>query len=178
MKKILADIQSGKFADEWITEYRCGLPHFRELRQGSREASRSRRSATKLRGADAVARVEPARRPVAELSDRRIERCDRAAKAGRSIGAPAVGGARRRRRRRDARRAIRVAIVPARCSRVGFCLCFFRDPERAVPADDARSSCRRPTAACVAVVAGAARSSFLHAPATGSASSCRRSTCT
>ncbi len=33
MKKILADIQSGKFADEWITEYRCGMPHFRELRK-------------------------------------------------------------------------------------------------------------------------------------------------
>src|ERR1043166_6585076 len=33
MKAILADIQSGKFAEEWITEYRCGLPHFRELRQ-------------------------------------------------------------------------------------------------------------------------------------------------
>ena len=33
MKNLLADIQSGKFADEWITEYRCGLPHFRELRK-------------------------------------------------------------------------------------------------------------------------------------------------
>ncbi len=33
MKQILADIQSGKFADEWITEYRCGMPHFRELRK-------------------------------------------------------------------------------------------------------------------------------------------------
>src|SRR5216117_762659 len=33
MKAILADIQSGKVADEWITEYRCGLPHFRELRK-------------------------------------------------------------------------------------------------------------------------------------------------
>jgi ketol-acid reductoisomerase len=33
MKKILADIQSGAFAEEWITEYRCGMPHFRELRQ-------------------------------------------------------------------------------------------------------------------------------------------------
>lgn len=33
MKKILADIQSGKFADEWINEYRAGLPHFRELRK-------------------------------------------------------------------------------------------------------------------------------------------------
>ena len=33
MKKLLADIQSGKFADEWTTEYRCGSPHFRELRK-------------------------------------------------------------------------------------------------------------------------------------------------
>jgi len=33
MKALLGDIQSGKFADEWITEYRCGLPHFRELRK-------------------------------------------------------------------------------------------------------------------------------------------------
>ena len=33
MGKILDDIQSGTFADEWMTEYRCGSPHFRELRQ-------------------------------------------------------------------------------------------------------------------------------------------------
>jgi ketol-acid reductoisomerase len=33
MKKILADIQSGAFAEEWITEHRCGSPHFRELRK-------------------------------------------------------------------------------------------------------------------------------------------------
>jgi ketol-acid reductoisomerase len=33
MKKILADIQSGAFANEWITEHRCGTPHFRELRK-------------------------------------------------------------------------------------------------------------------------------------------------
>ena len=33
MKTILADIQSGKFADEWITEYQCGMPHFGELRK-------------------------------------------------------------------------------------------------------------------------------------------------
>ena len=32
MKEILAEIQQGKFADEWLTEYRCGLPHFKELR--------------------------------------------------------------------------------------------------------------------------------------------------
>ena len=33
MKRVLADIQSGKFADEWVTEYRCGMPHFKELRK-------------------------------------------------------------------------------------------------------------------------------------------------
>jgi ketol-acid reductoisomerase len=33
MKRILTDIQSGKFAEEWMTEYRVGMPHFRELRK-------------------------------------------------------------------------------------------------------------------------------------------------
>ncbi len=33
MKQILSEIQSGKFADEWITEHKCGQPHFRELRK-------------------------------------------------------------------------------------------------------------------------------------------------
>jgi ketol-acid reductoisomerase len=33
MKKILADIQSGKFADEWIAECKAGQPHFKELRK-------------------------------------------------------------------------------------------------------------------------------------------------
>jgi len=33
MKKILADIQSGKFADEWIAECRAGGAHFKELRK-------------------------------------------------------------------------------------------------------------------------------------------------
>ena len=33
MQGLLKDIQSGKFADEWISEYRAGLPHFRELRK-------------------------------------------------------------------------------------------------------------------------------------------------
>src|SRR6266513_1389216 len=27
MKQVLSDIQSGKFADEWVTEFRCGMPH-------------------------------------------------------------------------------------------------------------------------------------------------------
>jgi ketol-acid reductoisomerase len=33
MKKILSDIQSGSFAEEWINEYKCGMPHFSELRK-------------------------------------------------------------------------------------------------------------------------------------------------
>jgi ketol-acid reductoisomerase len=33
MKQILADIQSGKFAKEWMEEHRVGQPHFRELRK-------------------------------------------------------------------------------------------------------------------------------------------------
>ncbi len=33
MKEILADIQSGKFAQEWIGEYRAGMSNFRRLRQ-------------------------------------------------------------------------------------------------------------------------------------------------
>ncbi|MCZ6623671.1 MAG: ketol-acid reductoisomerase [Deltaproteobacteria bacterium] len=33
MQNLLKDIQSGKFAEEWVTEYRCGLPHFTELKK-------------------------------------------------------------------------------------------------------------------------------------------------
>ena len=33
MKTLLKDIQSGKFAEEWITECRAGMPHFTELRK-------------------------------------------------------------------------------------------------------------------------------------------------
>ena len=36
MKEILADIQSGKFADEWMAEHRSGSARFNELRQASR----------------------------------------------------------------------------------------------------------------------------------------------
>ncbi len=35
MKQVLADIQSGAFAEEWVTEYRCGMPHFNELRKSA-----------------------------------------------------------------------------------------------------------------------------------------------
>ena len=55
MKQILDDIQSGKFADEWITEHRCGMPHFRELRQEA-EKHPIEEVGAKLRGSDAVAR--------------------------------------------------------------------------------------------------------------------------
>jgi ketol-acid reductoisomerase len=33
MQVILQDIQSGKFAEEWINEYKSGMPHFTELRK-------------------------------------------------------------------------------------------------------------------------------------------------
>jgi ketol-acid reductoisomerase len=33
MQALLKDIQSGKFAEEWINEYRRGAPHFTELRK-------------------------------------------------------------------------------------------------------------------------------------------------
>ena len=33
MKDILGEIQSGKFAEEWMTEHRVGSPHFGELRK-------------------------------------------------------------------------------------------------------------------------------------------------
>lgn len=33
MKELLRDVQSGKFAEEWINEYRAGMPRFRELRK-------------------------------------------------------------------------------------------------------------------------------------------------
>jgi len=33
MKDILGEIQSGKFAEEWMTEHRVGSPHFGELRR-------------------------------------------------------------------------------------------------------------------------------------------------
>ncbi len=36
MKEILSDIQSGKFADEWMNEHRSGSPNFNGLRQASR----------------------------------------------------------------------------------------------------------------------------------------------
>jgi ketol-acid reductoisomerase len=32
MKELLADIQSGKFANEWIGEYRAGLKNFKRMR--------------------------------------------------------------------------------------------------------------------------------------------------
>ncbi len=48
MRKILADIQSGKFANEWIAEYRAGLPNFRRLR-GEAETHRTEEIGRQLR---------------------------------------------------------------------------------------------------------------------------------
>ncbi len=33
MKDLLKDIESGKFAEEWVTEYKCGLPKLKRLRE-------------------------------------------------------------------------------------------------------------------------------------------------
>jgi ketol-acid reductoisomerase len=49
MKKVLTDIQSGKFADEWVTEFRCGMPHFNELRKEA-ENHPIEKVGSKLRG--------------------------------------------------------------------------------------------------------------------------------
>jgi len=37
MKKTLADIQSGKFAQEWITENKAGCPNFNKLREKEKQ---------------------------------------------------------------------------------------------------------------------------------------------
>ena len=66
MKKILADIQSGKFADEWITEYQCGMPHFRELRKEAGEPS-DRKGRRQAAWHDALAGVRASGRQVKEL---------------------------------------------------------------------------------------------------------------
>jgi ketol-acid reductoisomerase len=37
MKKILGEIQSGRFADEWVEENRAGLPNYHRLQQEGAE---------------------------------------------------------------------------------------------------------------------------------------------
>src|SRR6202035_1627239 len=37
MKKILAEIRSGAFAEEWIAENRAGRPRFNQLREAGRQ---------------------------------------------------------------------------------------------------------------------------------------------
>jgi ketol-acid reductoisomerase len=49
MKQILTDIQSGKFANEWMEEHRVGQPHFRELRKEA-ETHPIEAVGTRLRG--------------------------------------------------------------------------------------------------------------------------------
>ena len=33
MRRVLAEIQSGKFAKEWVAEYKAGLPNFKRMRE-------------------------------------------------------------------------------------------------------------------------------------------------
>ena len=67
MKKLLADIQSGKFANEWIAEYRAGLPQFQTDAQRGRESS-GRRRRKKAALLHALARKRPPGRPREKLA--------------------------------------------------------------------------------------------------------------
>ncbi|MFE1810975.1 ketol-acid reductoisomerase, partial [Streptomyces sp. NPDC059533] len=37
MKKVLEEIQSGKFAEEWMAEYKAGLPKYNEYKKADSE---------------------------------------------------------------------------------------------------------------------------------------------
>jgi ketol-acid reductoisomerase len=37
MRKILADVQNGKFAEEWLAEYTNGQPNMKRLREETKE---------------------------------------------------------------------------------------------------------------------------------------------
>lgn len=37
MKKILSEVQSGQFADEWLAEYKAGMPNMKKLRKENSE---------------------------------------------------------------------------------------------------------------------------------------------
>src|SRR5437667_3327482 len=168
MKQILADIQSGKFADEWITEYRCGLPHFRELRK------------------------EAAKHPVEEVgaklrglipwlaSDRLFDRSRNyefrwrsRARAGPSSAPPPACSA------WSARSARSPGIRPRSCR--SWCRSASASTSSA-PRSAARRptsgwSARRPTGARWRL-SGDARSACSESRERASASSCRRPTCT
>ena len=89
MKKILGEIQSGKFAEEWIAEVRGGRAHFNELREAGK-AHQIEKVGAELRGHDAVdlrrqesgrgrlgRRLTPTALPVADAQDRAQRRADR-----------------------------------------------------------------------------------------------------
>ena len=67
MKRVLKDIQTGKFTSEWMQEYRSGLARFKGIRRLQRCASDrgGRREAARH---DAVDQVQRARRQDQELS--------------------------------------------------------------------------------------------------------------
>ena len=89
MKQILADIQSGKFANEWIGDYKAGLPRFRELRKEA-ASIRSKKSdascARSCRGSRAIGwsisrRTEPPWRAKPTAGARRRAPFSRASQA-------------------------------------------------------------------------------------------------
>ena len=80
MKKILGEIQSGEFAQEWIAENEAGRPNFKKLQDaGSRAPDRGRRRAAARHDAVDLGRARRSRRrsraaepdPVADSPDAR-----------------------------------------------------------------------------------------------------------
>ncbi len=67
MKKILADIQSGQFARDWVLENTAGQPSFKAMRRARRRA-RHRKDRRAAARDDAVDQAERAGRPDKELS--------------------------------------------------------------------------------------------------------------
>ena len=136
MKEILAEIQSGKFADEWITEYKCGLPHFRELRKEGGESSdrAGRREAAR---AHAVVERRPAGRSLEELGPHAEVRFAKATCPRRYRLSPVSSLA--------LLLGWEYGLVLLVCAVA--VLLFFRDPRRDAARRSGLDSSRRPTAA-------------------------------
>ena len=81
MKQILADIQSGKFADEWMDGVPSAAAALPRAAQGSGDTIRSKEVGDEAARHDAVARLGASGRPVEELT---VGRCDELAKRRRS----------------------------------------------------------------------------------------------
>src|SRR5262249_52253047 len=131
MQTLLADIQSGKFADEWTTEYRCGMPHFRELRNEA-GAHPIEAVGTRLRGLMPwLAPNRPGDRSAHQATVPGGPRIAREGWAVIGVAAGVLGPV----AAVGALAGHPIAVVPLLLG-VGFCFYFFRDPEREPPAEE------------------------------------------